>query len=111
MALEAVYPFPASREIDDRYLEKTLPVIHEQLAKVAVWLARVLNTNTSIRFPPAFTCLEMSTRHGGATRMPATRPFTRTSAVATTFPRSSAISPRACSGVSVTVLRYHAPPE
>ena len=36
VAQEAVYLFPASREIDDRYLEKALPVIHEQLAKAAV---------------------------------------------------------------------------
>ena len=43
MAQEAVYLFPDSREIDDRYLEKALPVIHEQLAKAAVRLAGVLN--------------------------------------------------------------------
>jgi hypothetical protein len=41
VAFEAVYLFPASREIDDRYLEKALPVIHEQLTKAAVRL--VLN--------------------------------------------------------------------
>ncbi len=43
MAIEAVYLFPASREIDERYVEKSLPVIHEQLAKVAVRLVGVLN--------------------------------------------------------------------
>ena len=43
VAIEAVYLFPASREIDDRYLEKSLPVIHEQLAKATVRLAGVLN--------------------------------------------------------------------
>jgi hypothetical protein len=43
VAQEAVYLFPASREIDDRYVEKALPVIHEQLAKAAVRLAWVLN--------------------------------------------------------------------
>ena len=31
----------------------------------------MLKTSTSIRFSPGFTCFEMSTRHGGATRMPA----------------------------------------
>jgi len=40
---EAVYLFPDSRVIDDRYLEKALPVIHEQFAKAAVRLAGVLN--------------------------------------------------------------------
>ena len=43
VAQEAVYLFPDTRVIDDRYLEKALPVIHEQLAKAAVRLARVLN--------------------------------------------------------------------
>lgn len=43
VALEAVYLFPDTREVDDRYLEKALPVIHEQLAKAAVRLAGVLN--------------------------------------------------------------------
>ncbi len=43
VAVEAVYLFPASREIDGRYVEKSLPVIHEQLAKAAVRLAGVLN--------------------------------------------------------------------
>ncbi len=43
VAREAVYLFPDSRVIDDRYLDKTLPVIHEQLAKAAVQLAWVLN--------------------------------------------------------------------
>ena len=43
VAWEAVYLFPDSRVIDDRYLEKVLPVIHEQLAKAAVRLAGVLN--------------------------------------------------------------------
>ncbi len=43
VAIEAVYLFPASREIDERYVEKSLPVIHEQLAKVAVRLVGVLN--------------------------------------------------------------------
>ena len=43
VAQEAVYLFPASRVIDDRYLGKALPVIHEQLAKAAVRLAGVLN--------------------------------------------------------------------
>jgi len=43
VAREAVYLFPASREIDDRYVEKALPVIHEQLAKAAVRLAGVPN--------------------------------------------------------------------
>jgi len=39
VAIEAVYLFPENREIDDRYLEKTLPVIQEQLAKAAARLA------------------------------------------------------------------------
>ncbi len=39
----AVPRVPASREIDDRYLAKALPVIHEQLAKAAVRLAGGLN--------------------------------------------------------------------
>jgi hypothetical protein len=43
VAREAVYPFPDSRAIDDRYPAKALPVIHEQLAKAAVRLAAVLN--------------------------------------------------------------------
>jgi hypothetical protein len=43
VAHETVYLFHASREIDDRYVEKALPVIHEQLAKAAVRLAGVLN--------------------------------------------------------------------
>ena len=43
VAIEAVYLFPASREIDDRYLEKALPVIQEQLNKAAVRLVGVLN--------------------------------------------------------------------
>ena len=43
VAEEAVYLFPPSREIDERYVEKALPVIHEQLAKAAVRLAWVLN--------------------------------------------------------------------
>ena len=43
VAQEAVYLFPDSRMIDERYLEKALPVIHEQLAKAAVRLAWVLN--------------------------------------------------------------------
>ncbi len=43
VAEEAVYLFPSSREIDARYVEKALPVIHEQLAKAAVRLAWVLN--------------------------------------------------------------------
>ena len=42
VAQEAVYLFPDSRAIDDRYLEKALPAIHEQLAKAAVQLAAVL---------------------------------------------------------------------
>ena len=43
VAQEAVYLFPDTREIDDRYLAKALPVIHEQLAKAAVRLTWVLN--------------------------------------------------------------------
>ena len=43
VALEAVYLFPDSRVIDERYVEKALPVIREQLAKAAVRLAGVLN--------------------------------------------------------------------
>jgi len=42
VAQKIVYLFPDSRVIDDRYLEKALPVIHEQLAKAAVRLAGVL---------------------------------------------------------------------
>ena len=42
VAQEAVYMFSDSRVIDDRYVEKALPVIHEQLAKAAVRLAGVL---------------------------------------------------------------------
>jgi hypothetical protein len=43
VAQETVYLFPDSRVIDDRYVEKALPVIHEQLARAAVRLAGVLN--------------------------------------------------------------------
>jgi hypothetical protein len=43
VALDAVYLFPDTRVIDDRYLEKALPIIHEQLAEAAVRLAWVLN--------------------------------------------------------------------
>ena len=43
MAIEAVYLFPASGEIEERYLEKALPAIHEQLAMTAVRLAEALN--------------------------------------------------------------------
>jgi nuclease S1 len=43
VAPETVYPFPDSRVIDDRYVEKALPVIYEQLAKAAVRLAGVVN--------------------------------------------------------------------
>ncbi len=43
VAIEAVYLLPTSREIDERYQEKSLAVIHEQLAKAAVRLAGVLN--------------------------------------------------------------------
>ena len=43
VALEAVYLFPVSPEIDARHQEKALPVIHEQLAMAAARLARVLN--------------------------------------------------------------------
>jgi hypothetical protein len=43
VALETVYLFPASRGIDDRYLEKALLVSHEQLAKAAVRLAGAVN--------------------------------------------------------------------
>ena len=43
VATEAVYLFPASHQINDRYLEKALPVIHEQLARAAVRLSWVLN--------------------------------------------------------------------
>ncbi len=39
----AVYLFPVGGEIDERYVAKSLPVIHEQLAKAAVQLAGVLN--------------------------------------------------------------------
>jgi hypothetical protein len=31
--IEVVYLSPSRREIDERYIEKALPVIHEQLAK------------------------------------------------------------------------------
>jgi hypothetical protein len=44
VAIEAVYLFPANGEIDERYVEKAMPVIHEQLAKAAVRLAGVLNS-------------------------------------------------------------------
>jgi len=43
VAIQGVYRFPASGEIDERYVEKALPVIQEQLAKAAVRLAWVLN--------------------------------------------------------------------
>ena len=43
VAIQAVYLFPSSLEIDERYVGKSLPVIHEQLAKAAVRLAGVLN--------------------------------------------------------------------
>jgi len=43
VAIEAVYLFPKSREIDERYNKKALPVILGQLAKAAVRLAWVLN--------------------------------------------------------------------
>ena len=38
VALEADYLFPDNRVIDERYLEKVLPVLHEQLAKAAMRL-------------------------------------------------------------------------
>jgi hypothetical protein len=41
---EALYLFPESREIEERYIEKAVPVIHEQLAKAVARLAWVLNT-------------------------------------------------------------------
>lgn len=40
---EAVYLFPDSRGIDDRYVKKALPVIHEELAKAVVRLAGLLS--------------------------------------------------------------------
>ena len=43
VALEAVYLFHDTRVIDERYAEKALPVIHEQLAKAAVWAVGVVN--------------------------------------------------------------------
>ncbi len=43
MAIEAVYLFPATGEVDERYVGKALPVINEQFARAAVRLARVLN--------------------------------------------------------------------
>ena len=43
MAIETVYLFPANEEIDGRYVEKSLPVTQERLAKAAVRLAGVLN--------------------------------------------------------------------
>jgi hypothetical protein len=43
VAIEVVYFFPPGRGIGERYLEKTLPVVHEQLARAAVRLAGVLN--------------------------------------------------------------------
>ena len=43
VAQEAVYLFPDGRTIDERYVEKALPVIHEDLTKAAVRLAWVLN--------------------------------------------------------------------
>ncbi len=43
IASEAVHLFPANHEINERYVEKALPVIQEQLAKPAVRLAWVLN--------------------------------------------------------------------
>ncbi len=42
-ARDAGFVFPANPEIDARYVEKALPVIHEQLAKAAVRLAWALN--------------------------------------------------------------------
>lgn len=42
-AQKAVSLFPTTRVIDDHYLEKALPVIHEQLARAAPRLAGVLN--------------------------------------------------------------------
>jgi hypothetical protein len=50
VAQEAVYLFPGSRKIGDHSLAKALPVIHEQLAKAAVRLARVLNRALGNRF-------------------------------------------------------------
>ena len=46
--------------------------------------------------------------HGGDTRTPAGWPLTRTSAEATTSPRSKTTC---CAGGIAIVFRYHAPPE
>jgi len=43
VTMELIYLFPDTRVIDDRYLEKALLLIHEQLAKAAVRLAWALN--------------------------------------------------------------------
>ena len=43
MAVEVVYFFPPSRDIDERSVEQALPIIREQLAKAAVRLAGALN--------------------------------------------------------------------
>jgi hypothetical protein len=42
-AIETAYAVPPNRELDDTYVAKALPVIHEQLARAGVRLAWVLN--------------------------------------------------------------------
>jgi hypothetical protein len=43
VAVEVLYFFPPGRDIGERYVEKALPVIPDQLARVAVPLAGMLN--------------------------------------------------------------------
>jgi len=47
VAQQAVYPFRDTREIDQRYLERTVPAIQEQLAGAAGWM-RTCSTTRSV---------------------------------------------------------------
>jgi hypothetical protein len=50
VAIGVVHLFPTNREIDERYMEQALPVIHEQLAKANARLReRVLYSSLADR--------------------------------------------------------------
>ena len=44
---QAVYPFRDTREIDQRYLERTVPAIQEQLARAAGWMRTCSTTRSA----------------------------------------------------------------
>ena len=70
-------------------------------------------TRTSNSFSPGLAALVMSTRNGAFQRMPKSWPFSRTSAISFTLPRSSRserFSPKRSAGMLI-VLRYVAVPE